>query len=390
MLSRSKRLALVAVLGALVAGLGWWAIRIERMEPISRPKPVAMRGDQPPAGLKLGPETMGRADRGLEDLRKLQSLLAAGLKSEDARSALDAAARALRGLPREEAVAALRALLDSGANAPTGLKFKLGPGGALIEAPTLRVWLLEEFGQLDVGSAASYAQRIFARHESADEWAIALRNEWHALAPTGNIESVRAHALELLGDSEWAKQPSVGFLEALDVSVATMAWEGVPRLEEWLAPTQPRALRAGAWVALDRLTMEVPADFLPALALNRQWLATQPLLRAGLMARADLNEDRERLAVEAYLQREDIVGTEGKRFFELLPNVSATVSYNLVTTARVPTPQRAAQLDRAALLGVRVWQTERRFPHWSTELAAAEARIAESVASAVRGGYLPP
>ena len=322
--------------------------------------------------------------------KDIQQRFAVGVPLSDSSDIIAEMTKTLHVASHAEAVAALVALLDSGADAPTGLVFKVGPGGDLAGAPTLRVWMLDQLGRLDVTAAASYAARIYSRHDSADEWAVALRNDWREAAPAGRIESVRARALELLAETEWAKQPSIGFLEALDISVATMAWEAVPRLEQWLDSAQPQALRAGAWVALDRLTMEVPEDFLPTLMQHREWLSSQPLLRAGLMARADLGAERERDAVETYLQRDDVTTTEGSRFFELLPNVSATVSHNLVTTSRTPTPQQAALLDQAALAGVRDWRAQPRFQRWNAELAATEIRLVESVASAVRGGYLRP
>jgi len=259
-----------------------------------------------------------------------------------------------------------------------------------VRAPTLRVWVLDQLGRLDVAAAANYAARIYERMDSADEWAIALRNDWRAAAPQGRIEPVRLRALELLANPEWAKQPSVGFLEALDLTVATMAWEAVPRLEQWLDRAQPGTLRTGAWIALDRLTLEVPADFLPLLVQNRTWLASQPWLRAGLVARADLSVSREREAVEMYLRREDITPAEGGKFFELFPNVSGTVSHNLVTTSRSRSLAQAARLDGVTLAAVREWRTQRTFPRWSDELVAAEGRLAESVASAKRGGYFQP
>ena len=319
-------------------------------------------------------------------LRRLES----GLSLAAANAALAEMESVLRALPRNEAVEALIAFLDNGANAATGLVFKLGPGGNLSGAPTLRVWALDQLGRLDPTAAANYASRIYARHDSADEWAVALRNDWRVAAPAGRIEPVRARVLQLLADTAWAKQPSIGFLEAFDVVVATMAWEAVPRLEQWLDPAQPQSLRAGAWIALDRLTMEVPSDFLPALVQNRAWLASQPLLRAGLVARADLRVESQRQAVETYLQRDDVTKPEGKRFLELLPNVSGTVSHNLVTTVRIASPAQAAKLDQVSLASVRAWRSQTRFTRWNGELAAAETRLAESVASAVRGGYLQP
>ena len=334
-----------------------------------------------PANIKLAPFDL---------LMDLHARLNIGLRGDAVGTGLAAIESALRAVPVQEALAALLAFLDGGADAPTGLQFKVGAGGNLAGASTLRVWVLDQLGRLDAGAAANYASRIYSRHDSPDEWAVALRNDWRVAAPAGRIDGVRARALELLSDEEWARQPTVGFLEALDLSVATMAWEAVPQLERWLDSAQPTPLRAGAWIALDRLTMEAPADFIPLLARNLTWLRTQPALRAGLLARADLTSEGERSAVESYLQRPDVEAQEGRRFFELVPNVSATISHNLVTSPRPPSAAQAARLDQAALKTVREWRIRPNFARWAADLSVAEARLADAVASAVRGGYLQP
>ena len=171
--------------------------------------------------------------------------------------------------------------------------------------------------------------------------------------------------------------------------VATLAWEQVPRLEAWLDTTQPVALRHAAAVALDRLTMEAPQDVLAQLAQHPDWLARQPALRAGLMARADLAAGEQRAAVEKYLAQPVLSEAEGERFLALVPNVNATLSYNLVTTARAPSREQAARLDLATLDVVRAWQTQPAYARWRPALERAEARLVESVAAARRGGYLP-
>ncbi len=326
----------------------------------------------------------------LEDLRALRGLLQGGLPAVDAARRLEEVGRGLRVLPPDLAVAVLITLLDEGLDAPTGLAFKVGSGGNLTTASTVRVWMLDLLGQLDPAEGARYARRIYERRDSADEWAIALRNDWRVSAPAGQIAEVRRRAVELIDDVRWATTPSAGFLEAFDLTVATMAWEAVPRLEQLLGPSQSADLRRASWVALDRLALETPADFLPMLAQRPDWLKTQPLVRAGLFARADLAADRERLAVESYLTRPNLSAEEGAKFFALAPNVNATVSHNLATTARVPTLHDAARLDRAALQVLQSWQTRPEFQRWNGPMAGAEARLRESVAAAARGGYSKP
>lgn len=322
--------------------------------------------------------------------RALGGLLQGGLTPADADRRLQELAQRLRLLPPDVAVPVLISMLEEGLDAKTGLAFKVGPGGNLTTAPTLRVWMLDLLGQIDPAEGARYARRIYERQDSADEWALALRNDWRTSAPAGQIAEVRQRAIGLINDARWAQAPSDGFLEAFDLTVATMAWEAVPRLEELLAPSQRGELRRASWVALDRLALETPADFLPMLAQREDWLNTQPLVRAGLFARADLAADSQRVAVEAYLARPGLSAEEGAKFFALAPNVNATVSHNLATTARVPTLYEAARLDRAALQALQSWQARLEFRRWNGEMASAEARLRESIAAAARGGYFKP
>ena len=325
-----------------------------------------------------------------EQGRALRNSLLAGLAAAEAARRLEEMAVRLRAAPPDLAVAVLLTLLDEGSDSATGLAFKVGPGGNLASASTLRVWMLDLLGQLDPAEGARYARRIYERHDSADEWAVALRNDWRVAAPAGQIAAVRQRVLELVEDARWAKNPSNGFLEAFDLTVATLAWEAVPRLEQLLAPSQSADLRRASWVALDRLALEIPADFLPMLAQRPDWLQSQPLVRAGLFARADLAVDRERLAVESYLARPDLSPEEGAKFFDLAPNVNATISPNLATTARGPTLHEAARRDRAALEAVQAWQARPEFQRWSQGMATAEARLREAIASAIRGGFSKP
>jgi len=116
-------------------------------------------------------------------------------------------------------IAAVRAVLDSGVDEETGLGFRIGGGGALLEAPTLRTWLLDQLAHLDPAAAAMYAHLILDSSSSPDEWAIALRN----LARYDTSPDARAlleiKTGELLRNESWQRDPSVGYLEAFDTAV---------------------------------------------------------------------------------------------------------------------------------------------------------------------------
>jgi hypothetical protein len=131
--------------------------------------------------------------------------------------------RALRNAPTNEAVTAIRKLLETKADVPTQQGFKINGTGFLDEAPTLRTLLLDELGRLDPAAAADYAKVVLATSDSPDEWAVALRN----LARGDNTAQGRAllerKTGELLRQDSWQQNPSVGFLEAFDVAVYSAA-----------------------------------------------------------------------------------------------------------------------------------------------------------------------
>lgn len=288
------------------------------------------------------------------------------------------------------AMAALLEELRRGMDAPTGLDFRVGSKGNLATWPTWRTWLLDVLGQVDPASAAAHSAEVYARRNSADEWSLAMRNEWRGLDPSKRAPAVRERARELISASDWIQRPTPGFLEGVDASVATLAWDFLPQFETWLGPDSSPELRQAGWVALEKLALENPSDFLPALAANASWLSSQPLLRAGLMARADIGDERQRLAVEAYLCRSDLAAAEADKFFSLYPNVNAPIAHTLMSTLRVPGIAEIAQRDRAALGKVREWRARPDYARWAEGLAAAETRLGGSVASAIRGGILPP
>lgn len=296
----------------------------------------------------------------------------------------------LNTLSASEGTRQIREMLDSGLDLATNQPFKIGPGGNLTSVPTLRVWLLDQFGRRSAVEAAAYSSRIYETSISADEWALALRNDWRIAVQSGRIPEVRKRVLDLLSNSNWAGNPTIGFLEAFDVAVASMAWEAIPRFERWVTDGKSRALLNGSWLALDRLAQEAPTDFTAQIVEHSEWLGSQPKLRAGLMARANIAVEAERKAVETYLQRSDLSDSEASRFFDLFPNVSGSFSHNLVTEPRIISSVEAANRDKAALMGVREWLNRTEYRRWRSYLISAESRLVEACASASRGGLLMP
>jgi len=82
----------------------------------------------------------------------------------------------LEALPRDEAIAFIRQYLESGQDMKFSLPFKLGSGGLLEMSPSLRSFLLDEWGRLDPTSAAEYAHTILDSSSVPAEWTLAMRN----------------------------------------------------------------------------------------------------------------------------------------------------------------------------------------------------------------------
>lgn len=382
--SRPALRTVAALALAFVAVVLWWT---------TRPTPARGTSATPtatPAAPVVRSADSTQPDDLASRLARARTELKAQATPETVQTALAKLRDELLAAPAAAVVAALLAELRSGADVPTGLDFRVGAKGNLATWPTWRIWLLDVLGQVDPAAAAAHSADVYARRNSPDEWSLAMRNEWRGLDPSNRATAVRERARELISAPDWAQQPTVGFLEGVDAAVATLAWEFVPRFETWLGPESSPMLRQAGWVALEKLALENPSDFLPALASNASWLSSQPLLRAGLMARADVGDDRQRAAVESYLARADVAAAEGEKFFALFPNVNAPISHTLMSTLRTPSLAEAAHRDRAALAQVRGWRTQPSYMRWAEGLAAAETRLAASVASAVRGGILPP
>lgn len=382
--SRSLLRAVAALALIAAALLLWWTTRPAPPEGVAAPKTTTSITPLAPSPASAQPDGLAaRLARAREELNAQAAPQTVQIALARLRDELLAASPAT-------ATAALLKELRSGVDTPTGLDFRVGAKGNLATWPTWRTWLLDVLGQIDPLAAAAHSPEVYARRNSPEEWSLAMRNEWRGLDPTKRATAVRERARELVFASDWAQRPTLGFLEGVDASVATLAWDFLPRFEAWLGPDSSPELRQAGWIALEKLALENPSDLLPAIAANASWLSSQPLLRASLMARANIGDERQRLAVEAYLSRTDLATSEAEKFFSLYPNVNAPIAHTLMSTLRTPSLTEAAHLDRAALTKVREWRARPDYARWSVSILAAETRLAESIAAAVRGGILSP
>lgn len=293
----------------------------------------------------------------------------------NARRQLDALRSAVRQLPASEASAAIREFLASKADAVTGQELKLGPGGLLTNAPTLRVFLLDQLGQIDPAGAVAQARIILDSMASPDEWAVALQS--HALGD-GSAEG-RAYLYgkleSMLTFEPWLREPSTGFLEAFDVAVYLGGTNLVPALAGVLRSKEKEAASHAAYLALDRLAIADAASTLALLQSNPDLMAGREVTRANYFARADVREAGQKQILETYLLNPGLDPVELDKFAGLYPNANFMISHNLLTGNSTPDHAWLAARDAESLRLVRQWILDPRFAHRLPQLQAIQHRL---------------
>ena len=326
---------------------------------LQRSVPVAPAAEKAPATPSTNP------------IDQLLALLESGTATE---SDLESLKRTLLAADPALATAAIRDFLATGRDARTGLDFALRPGGD-IAAPTLRVLLMDVLGRIakrdGTDAAAKLARETLEKRDSADEWAIALRNvAWHEPAATAYLA---AKAREMLAFAPWRAAPTSGMLEAFDVIVFTK--DGSLTADLASAQSDPNEqLRHAADVALDRLAAASPLDVMSYLNAHPTTLAERPMLRADYFAKADLAHPGQKTALEFYLGRPDIADAEKTKLLKALATPAAFVSENLLTP---PPPEfDEATREHAILAALHEWLTGKRFPALETQLLQLQRRLA--------------
>ncbi len=370
-MTSSTRRFLPAALAALAiaGGLLWWRAHRESARDAGfsgRREPQDSRGASAPSGSGEGSASnvpkAQRADSPSATLAEWKSRLT--------------------GLTREQAAGAIRAELASGRDAKTGLGFKVGAGGALNEAPSLRVFLLDELARLDAAAAAEMARAILATKTSAEEWAVAMRNLARVQSDDAGRAFLEGKLRELLTHEPWQREASEGFLEAFDVAVYLRGTNLVPELAALVRQTDNRAASHAAYLALDRLTINDPALLLSRLTEEPDLMAGREVTRANYFARADVSDAAQRAVLERYLIDARRTPEELKTFAGLYPNANFMISENLLTTVSTPDRGVLVARDQAALRVVNEWLADARFAPVRGQLEPVRVRLEKFVRQA--------
>ena len=373
---KTKWIVPVAALFVILAGALWWRGRHAALPPQPVGNETSRAGNQQPATPATVPHSSEAA------LRSAANELSQASTSAGKNQALAHLREALQGSNTNEMVAAIRQLLDAKTDAATGQGFKIGGGGALLEAPTLRTWLLEQLAKLDPAAAAAYSQEILNTSTSPDEWALALRNLARGDRSADGRALLATKTGELLRNEAWQREASVGYLEAFDTAVQLGGTKLLSPLTALVIKQDNQAVAHAAFLTLDRLVINEPVETLAALNANPDWMTGRAETRANYFARADVSDAAQRQLVESYLLNAARSPPELQAFAGVFPNANFMISQNLLTENATLNGATLAQRDRAALEVVNQWLADPRFEKLKSTLTKIQGRLQEFTRSA--------
>lgn len=286
--------------------------------------------------------------------------------------------RSLFGVPGHVASAAIAAVLaDRELDAQTGMGFKVGDKGRLSQPPSLRVALLDWWGQIDSTAAAEMAEQIFQDFTNPDEYAISLRNYAWAHPRAAHHSYLSERTLGLITNPEWMQKPTAGLLEAFDVFVYARAVEAGDVLIDLAADEggTGRAAAYAAFLSLDRLFQQQPKELFAVLDQGGRLGGTTGAMVAQIVARSDVRQPEVRRKLERYLLSPERTPTELEAFAQVFPNRNYMLSDNLLTEMEVPDGRELQARDVAAYGWVHERVQDPRFESIRAELETIQSRL---------------
>lgn len=286
-----------------------------------------------------------------------------------------------------EALEAVRALLESGADHALDAPLQVSVGGELKLAPSTRVYALDLLAQLDSAEAAEYSKIILESSTSSDEWAIALRNYAWGMDSAASDPFLRGKVLELLTNETWVSQPTSGFLESLDFVPYTQDPALVAPLVSLTKSERPENVRRAAFLALARLHSQDTTTGLQGVS-DAEALEPFSPVRADAMSRADFTRAADVEMVRSYLLSSSVDPKEYEMFVETFPQGGQFAGPALATTFQPLRFSNLARRDARALSIVKEWMSDPSFESRRKELSQIYQTLIRLNESAVEGGYL--
>jgi hypothetical protein len=357
----------------VAATLAWWWLH---KSPPPNPG-TTVGGTSAPGSIQTSPTIPESKSSHAQLLQSAASELTAAQTADEKNRALARLREALASGAANGLATAIREFLDTKTDASTGQGFKIGGNGSLLEAPTLRTFLLDQLAMLDPAAAAACASVILETSNSPDEWAIALRNLARGDASPEARALLEMKVGELLRNESWQREPSVGYLEAFDAAVDLGGTKLLPPLSDLVRKQDNQAVAHAAFLTLDRLVINQPAQTLAALSEHPEWMQGREETRANYFARADVGDAAQRRLVESYLLETSRSPAELQAFVGVFPNANFMISQNLLTSNATPDGAALARRDRDALRVVGEWLADPRFAGLQPQLQKMKQRLEE-------------
>jgi hypothetical protein len=297
------------------------------------------------------------------------------------RRALSELQELLQSMPPEEAAERILELLQGGFDLQTGLRFRIGPGGELTGAATLRANMLDWLARLQPETAAAVARSAVESVGTAmapDEYVIHLRNFalGSPLEHPDTREFLARNFKEMLDREDWLLEPGPALAEGMDIAVFLEDVELVPRLAELSGPGRAVELRHAAALALERLFDTSPQAAARIIVESPAGGQMSPPGRAGLLARLDPAGPDSSGLLRDYLASPATTDGEAAWFLHSFPNLNQSFSNSLLS-AQFPATTPAEIHDRLerALQAVQSWQGDPGLFRLGGVLTDTEARI---------------
>jgi len=282
----------------------------------------------------------------------------------------------------DAAAATLLEFLRAGGDMPTGLEFAVGEAG-LEEWPSLRAFVLDLLGKIDLGAASQYAlTTVIPAESSTVEYAVALRIFWLDGGAEQATPELISSWFRLFRKTSWAEQPDAAWMESLDFvgRMPTTLPDFITEASGWLAdPAASSGKAEAAQLALERSTRNHPVETLSALLENPVWLGKGrgPAVRASLFARLDAGDPAQADLLGRYLASLDPRSREAAAFFKAFPYRTFSVSPGLSGLPDLQTKEEIIASNLAAEAFFQGIIVNGRFPLLQDKIAQIQLRLKE-------------
>lgn len=248
-------------------------------------------------------------------------------------------------------------------------------GGALQDAPSLRVFLLDYLEQVDPAAAARVGLEVLKRMDSSDEWALALRSV-AKFDPSAQSRALLEEKMrQIFSHEPWQQNPSSSYLESFDVAVHLGGSDLLPDLTRMLRMTNNQAVAHAAFLATDRLVQRDPTPVLAALLTEPGMMEGREATRANYFARADVSNTDQRRLVQNYLLNPRTTESELDTFADSFPNENSMLSNNLLTKSATRSGSQIQARDTQTLGIINAWLQDPRFKGVIPQLNTIRSRL---------------